>query len=114
MNQNVQFEERQRFEKQSFEHQNDEQTKNALRNQSRQRAQARLEMIDELHSVFATLSRVVYEISHPEVLQMVEDESYQNILNSRSQRKAVDVCSCVTISGKVSVTSTTEASTLLR
>ena len=27
MNQNVQFEERQRFEKQSFEHQNDEQTK---------------------------------------------------------------------------------------
>ena len=44
-------------------------------NQSRQRAQARLEMIDELQSVFATLSRVVYEISHPEVLQMVEDES---------------------------------------
>ena len=78
MNQNVQFEERQRFEKQSFEHQNDEQTKNALNqqwNQSRQRAQDRLEMIDELHSVFATLSRVVYEISHPEVLQMVEDES---------------------------------------
>jgi hypothetical protein len=32
-------------------------------------------MIDELHSVFATLSREVYEISHPEVLQMVEDES---------------------------------------
>jgi hypothetical protein len=58
-NQNVQFEDRQRFEKQSFEHQNDEQTKNALNqqwNQSRQRAQARLEMIDELHSVFATLS----------------------------------------------------------
>jgi hypothetical protein len=44
MNQNVQFEERQRFEKQSFEHQNDEQTKNALNqqwNQSRQLAQAR-------------------------------------------------------------------------
>ena len=44
MNQNVQFEERQRFEKQSFENQNDEQTKNALNqqwNQSRQRAQAR-------------------------------------------------------------------------
>jgi hypothetical protein len=29
-------------------------------------------MIDELHSVVATLSRVVYEISHPE---MDEDES---------------------------------------
>ncbi|EGF76704.1 hypothetical protein BATDEDRAFT_28307 [Batrachochytrium dendrobatidis JAM81] len=28
-------------------------------------------MIDELHSVFAELSRVVYEISHPEVLQMI-------------------------------------------
>ena len=44
MNQNVQFEERQRFEKQSIEHQNDEQTKNALNqqwNQSRKRAQAR-------------------------------------------------------------------------
>ncbi len=75
MNQNAQFEERQRFEKQSFEHQNDEKTKNALNeqcNQLRQRAKARLEMIDELHSVVATLSRVVYEISHPE---MDEDES---------------------------------------
>jgi hypothetical protein len=44
-------------------------------NQLRQRAKARLEMIDELHSVVATLSRVVYEISHPEGLQMDEDES---------------------------------------
>lgn len=69
MNQNAQFEERQSFEKQSFEHQNDEQTKNALNqqwNQLIQRAKARLEMIDELHSVVATQSRVVYEMSHPE------------------------------------------------
>ena len=66
MNQNVQFEERQRFEKQSFEHQNDEQTKNALNqqwNQSRQRAQARLEMIDELHSVFATIKSSLRNLS---------------------------------------------------
>jgi len=48
MNQSAQFEERQR--KQAFEPQNDEQAKNALNqhwNQSRQRAKAVLEMIDQ-------------------------------------------------------------------
>jgi hypothetical protein len=76
------------------------------------------EMIDELHSVFATLSRVFYEISQPEGCKWLKMnlllKHYQNILNSQSQRKAVDVCSGITISGKVSVTTTTEASTLLR
>lgn len=70
MNQNAQFEERQHFEKQSFEHQNDEATKTALNqlwNQARVRAKARLEMIDELRSVFSALSKLVYEISHPRV-----------------------------------------------
>jgi hypothetical protein len=39
--------------------------------------------------------------------------SIKQLYNSLSQRKAIDVCSCVTIFAKVSATSTTVASTLV-
>lgn len=75
MNQNAQFEERQRYEKQMFEHQNDEQTVKALSqqlNQSRDFAQTNLKYMDEVHSVFEHLSEVVNGFSSPEDK---EDES---------------------------------------
>ena len=75
MNQNAQFEERQRYEKQMFEHQNDEQTVQALSqqlNQSRDFAQTNLKYMDEVHSVFEHLSEVVNGFSPPEDK---EDES---------------------------------------
>ena len=62
MNQNAQFEERQRYEKQMFEHQNDEQTVKALSqqlNQSRDFAKTNLKYMDEVHEVFEHLSEVV-------------------------------------------------------
>jgi len=54
MNQNAQFEERQRYEKQMFEH------------QSRDFAKTNLKYMDEVHSVFVHLSEVVDGFSSPE------------------------------------------------
>ena len=51
MNQNAQFEERQRYEKQMFEHQNDEQTVKALSqqlNELKEFAVCRFECMDEV------------------------------------------------------------------
>ena len=78
MNQNVQFEERKCLEKQSFEHPNHEQTKNALNqqwNQSRQRAQAKLEMIHELHSVV-----LLYQVMHCILIMILFDPKCKNKL----------------------------------
>ncbi len=63
------FEERQRYEKQMFEHQNDEQTVKALSqqlNQSRDFAKTNLKYMDEVHSVFEHLSEIVNGFSPPE------------------------------------------------
>jgi hypothetical protein len=75
MNQNAQFEERQRYEKQMFEHQNDEQTVKALSqqlNESKDIAQTNLKYMDEVFRVFEHLSEVVNGFSPPEDK---EDES---------------------------------------
>ncbi len=60
MNQNAQFEERQLFEKQQFEHQTDEQSINTLSqqaNQFRERGKIRLDWMDESLGVFEQLSQ---------------------------------------------------------
>jgi hypothetical protein len=78
LNSKIQFEEQQLFEKQNFDNQNDEKSRNELNKQytqARARATSRLEMIDELHSMFANLSQLVYEIFHP---TQVESESEQS------------------------------------
>ena len=65
MNQSMQLEERQRFERQSLEHQNDEQSINTLGqrwNQARQRAKGKLVMMDEVLVTFGALSQVLNEV----------------------------------------------------
>jgi mannose-6-phosphate isomerase class I len=62
MNQNAQFEERQRFKEQMFAHQNDEQTVKALSQQlkqSRDFAKTNLKYMGEVFKVFEHLSEVV-------------------------------------------------------
>ena len=63
LNERAQLEERQRYEKLMFEYQKDNKTLQAL-NQDwrllRSRAEGRVNLIQELHSVFSTLSNTVY------------------------------------------------------
>ena len=61
-----------------------------------------------LHSIFAP-------VKNCKILKMkIKALDNENVWNGQSEMKAIDVCSCVTISGKVSATSTTVASTILR
>jgi hypothetical protein len=75
--QDLQFAARQQFEKQTFDNQKDEQTKNTLNQQfqeARQRGLNRLKMIEELYSVIANFSRIVSDISYPEDPAIAEEE----------------------------------------
>lgn len=77
MNQNAQFEERQRFEKQQFEHQTDEQSINILNqqcNQCREEAKLRLKYLDESLRVFEALQLFASGFIHQEKSQEKTDE----------------------------------------
>jgi hypothetical protein len=69
MNQNAQFEVRQRYEKQMFEHQNDEQTVTALNqllSELKELAVCSFECMDEVREVFDHISEVVNGFSPAE------------------------------------------------
>ncbi|KAJ3249816.1 hypothetical protein HK103_004372 [Boothiomyces macroporosus] len=78
---NEQFEARQLYEKQLFEHQQDEKLIQELQQQSensRHQAAIRFKNMPELYETFDNFSRLVYELTHPEAILQNENDTQNN------------------------------------